>query len=359
MKVDLKLLNETIKRASAYTVEGLRFNPALGMLHIKTDSTGFYATITAFRLSSLITITLPIEKTERDLDFMVAARALKNLLKVRKAGAITFDVVDGNLKVMGIGSEYSMETYKGRKTELPDFGSKITSFSMDGATLKKAFTGCKKISTYPILLRVHEGALTIQGTDGDSTLMYSSKLDQVTLDFTVACDLDGVQIDKGETEISVYSEWLSFSNGGISQFLVRQEQTVPAVTVRSSHPLSPGGGKEELQRQLDIATCYGMGTVWFSFSPGVLTVSGKCDAGSMYSDITVVSDAAANYFFGVSSKATKRAIGYFPKGEIILKIAYVGDDIKPVSCLAISQPGCDYIVVVAINPKQVTNLPQP
>jgi hypothetical protein len=35
-------------------------------------------------------------------------------------------------------------------------------------------------------------------------------------------------------------------------------------------------------------------------------------------------------------------------GEIILEIAYTGGEEKTSPCLAISQPGCDYIVVIAI-----------
>ena len=80
MKVNLKLLNEVVKRASAYTVEGLRAHPVLGMLHIKTDSAGV-ATIAAFGISGLITIALPIEDAACDLDFMVNALQLKKLLK--------------------------------------------------------------------------------------------------------------------------------------------------------------------------------------------------------------------------------------------------------------------------------------
>ena len=358
MKVDLKQLNEAIKRASTYTVEGLLSRPWLGMLHIKTDSTREVATIAAFGISGLITIALPIEDAACDLDFMVNALQLKKLLKGGGAGAITFDLIDGNLKVTAKVSRYSMETYKGRKTELPDLGSALTSFSVDSATLKKAFTGCKGISTYPLLLGIKSNVLTIQGTDGNSALIYSSKLEQPALDFTYAFSPDNLQLDKGKTEVKVYSEWVSFSNGGISQFLMRAEQA-PSVTVRSSHPLSHLQEKEEFQRQLGIACCYGIEDVTLSFSPGVLTVSGECDAGSMASDIPVASDAAANYFFGMSPNATKRAIGYFSKGEIILEIAYAGGDAKTVPCLAISQPGCDYMVVVALTLKQVTNLPQP
>ena len=267
-------------------------------------------------------------------------------------------MIDGNLKVTDKVSGYSMETYKGNNPELPDLGSALTSFSVDSATLEKAFTGCKEISTYPLLLGIKSNVLTIQGTDGNSALIYSSKLEQAALDLTLAFDPDNLQIDRGVTEIKVYSEWVSFSNGGVTQFLLTAEQA-PFVTVRSSHPLTRLQEKEELQRQLGIATCYGIEDVTLSFSPGVLTVSGECDAGSMSSDIAVVSDATANYFFGISSQATERAIGYFSKGEIILEIAYAGGDAKTVPCLAISQPGCDYIVVVAMNPKQVTNLPQP
>lgn len=350
MKVELKQLNDAIKMASVIAPKR-PIHPVLETLLFEKSQSTLY--IAAFNLSRGIITSIPIQEADSsEIKFMIGSQLIKDLLKSR-IGTIEIAFVDNKLGLTSGGSRIELETYTDSDfPELPDLTRAIASFSLNSKILKKAITACKKIATHPITINSTSNLLTIQGTDGHSVTLYRSNLETSTPDFAFTFDPAALRInDKGDTTISIYSDWISFTSKSTTQFSTRAERTVNEISIKHYHPLSylHSAQKNELQRQLDIAACYGMKEINLKFDPdwSTIKIEGQCETGALFSEILAETKFTANILIDLN--AVKKNIKSFAKEQIILEIAYGGK--KEIPCLIISQPGCDYSIAIAAKNK--------
>lgn len=355
MKAELKQLNEAIKIASAIIPK----KPAylvLGTLLIEKKQSTLY--IAAFDLSRGMITSIPIQDADSsEIKFMISSRLIKDLLKSR-TGTIEIDFADNKLGLTSGGSRMELEPFTDSDfPELPDLTRMIASFSIDSKTLKKAIAACKKIATHPITINSSSNLLTIQGSDGHSVTLYRTNLKTSTPDFTFTFDPADLRInDKGKTTISIHPDWISFTERNTTQFTRRAESAVNEITVSNYRPIAVIE-KRDIQRQLDIASCYGMKKIDINANPATQTIeiNGKCEMGSLSSEILTETKLATN--ISISLDAIKKAIASFTTGQILLEIAKAGGTYaeNKTTCLVISQPGCDYSIAIAANISEIKN----